>query len=112
MRTQPIHDDRAQCGKSVAGARCACTCAWDRSAQLGHIKPREDDRRGRDRVQRHDDQLARLVARVCPWRCRPMTDPTAEDACRVTSAALGGPALSARRFTTGLHHFVYEVELP
>jgi aminoglycoside phosphotransferase (APT) family kinase protein len=41
-----------------------------------------------------------------------MTDPTPEDACRVTSAALGEPALSARRFTTGLHHFVYEVELP
>jgi aminoglycoside phosphotransferase len=41
-----------------------------------------------------------------------VTDPTPEDACRVTSAALGELAMTARRFTTGLHHFVYEVELP
>lgn len=40
-----------------------------------------------------------------------MSDPTAEDACRVTAAALGEHATGARRFTTGLHHFVYEVEL-
>lgn len=40
-----------------------------------------------------------------------MSDPTAEDACRTTAAALGTEALSARRFTTGLHHFVYEVTL-
>lgn len=40
-----------------------------------------------------------------------MTDPTAEDACRVTGEALGIEAVRARRFTTGLHHFVYEVTL-
>lgn len=40
-----------------------------------------------------------------------MTDPTADDALRLTSAALGADAVSARRFTTGLHHFVYEVTL-
>lgn len=38
-----------------------------------------------------------------------MSDPTAEDACRVTAAALGAEVTRARRFTTGLHHFVYEV---
>jgi len=40
-----------------------------------------------------------------------VSDPTAEDACRVTGTALGAHAVGARRFTTGLHHFVYEVEL-
>jgi aminoglycoside phosphotransferase (APT) family kinase protein len=40
-----------------------------------------------------------------------VTDPTADDACRVAAAALGTEALTARRFTTGLHHFVYEVAL-
>lgn len=40
-----------------------------------------------------------------------MSDPTAEDARRVTAEALGIEAVSARRFTTGLHHFVYEVTL-
>lgn len=41
-----------------------------------------------------------------------MSDPTGADARRVTAAALGVEAIGARRFTTGLHHFVYEVELP
>ena len=40
-----------------------------------------------------------------------MSDPTAEDARRLTAGALGVEAIGARRFTTGLHHFVYEVTL-
>ena len=40
-----------------------------------------------------------------------MSDPTGEDARRLTAAALGVEAIGARRFTTGLHHFVYEVTL-
>jgi aminoglycoside phosphotransferase (APT) family kinase protein len=40
-----------------------------------------------------------------------VSDPSTEDACRVTGMALGEGAIGARRFTTGLHHFVYEVEL-
>ena len=40
-----------------------------------------------------------------------MSDPTAEDARRVTAAVLGVEAREARRFTTGLHHFGYEVTL-
>ena len=40
-----------------------------------------------------------------------MTDPTVEDARRVTGETLGIEVVSARRFTTGLHHFVYEVDL-
>lgn len=40
-----------------------------------------------------------------------MSDPTAEDACRLTAAALATAAIGARRFTTGLQHFVYEVTL-
>lgn len=40
-----------------------------------------------------------------------MTDPAEADARRVTAAALGGEAIGARRFTTGLQHFVYEVTL-
>lgn len=40
-----------------------------------------------------------------------MTDPTGDDARRVTATAMGADAVSARRFTTGLQHFVYEVAL-
>jgi aminoglycoside phosphotransferase (APT) family kinase protein len=40
-----------------------------------------------------------------------VTEPTAEDACRLAGTALGVAARSARRFTTGLQHFVYEVIL-
>ncbi len=40
-----------------------------------------------------------------------MSDPTAEEARRLTAAALGVGTTGARRFTTGLHHFVYEVTL-
>jgi aminoglycoside phosphotransferase (APT) family kinase protein len=40
-----------------------------------------------------------------------VTDPTEADARRVTAAALGVEVADARRFTTGLQHFVYEVTL-
>jgi aminoglycoside phosphotransferase len=40
-----------------------------------------------------------------------VSDPTAEDARRLTAEALGVEAVDARRFTTGLQHFVYEVIL-
>jgi aminoglycoside phosphotransferase (APT) family kinase protein len=40
-----------------------------------------------------------------------VTDPTEDDARRTTAEALGVETVGARRFTTGLHHFVYEVEL-
>lgn len=40
-----------------------------------------------------------------------MTSPSAEDAYGLTAAALGVAATDARRFTTGLHHFVYDVTL-
>jgi aminoglycoside phosphotransferase (APT) family kinase protein len=40
-----------------------------------------------------------------------VSHPTEEGARRVTAEALGVDAISAERFTTGLHHFVYEVRL-
>lgn len=40
-----------------------------------------------------------------------MSDPTAADAGHVAATALGAAATQVRRFTTGLHHFVYEVTL-
>src|SRR5690606_23482887 len=40
-----------------------------------------------------------------------VSDPTPEEACRLTAEALGVEAIGARRFTTGLHHFVYDVTL-
>jgi aminoglycoside phosphotransferase (APT) family kinase protein len=40
-----------------------------------------------------------------------VSDPTPEEARRLTAETLGVEAIGARRFTTGLHHFVYEVEL-
>ena len=40
-----------------------------------------------------------------------MTDPTAEDARRLTAEALRAEVTEVRRFTTGLHHFVYEMTL-
>ncbi len=40
-----------------------------------------------------------------------MSDPAPEEACRLTAEALGVEAIGARRFTTGLHHFVYDVTL-
>lgn len=38
-------------------------------------------------------------------------EPGAETACELASTALGKRAIAARRFETGLRHFVYEVEL-
>lgn len=40
-----------------------------------------------------------------------MIDPTEDDARRLAGEALGVAAVEARRFTTGLQHFVYDVTL-